>query len=375
VLVTPGQTLTDRIRLHQTAVHGTDHRQPYARLLARGVVHVPARVVSVEPAGRGLEIEGPDGRSWLAYDALILALGSGLSARIPSTSPLAMALQDHEHALQLSAALPRLSPGERVIIVGGGLSAIELAAEIAETYPQLRVELFTEQLAAGLNDAVRSVLAEELRGLGVTIREAVRVERLEPTGVRLVDGSFERAALAVVASGFEAAPLAAAGAFSRGDYGRVPVDEQLRVLTEGPTGTHPLPNVFAAGDFSQPPAASIGTGLRTTRMGCVDAMPLGLHAADQVARLLSGAALEPFHFNYAIQCISLGRRRGAVVFVDRDDHPTGRVIRGRVAALVKETICRFVIGSLRFERVTASFYGARRPATLSDASTLEAQAE
>jgi NADH dehydrogenase FAD-containing subunit len=91
-------------------------------------------------------------------------------------------------------------------------------------------------------------------------------------------------------------------------------------------------------------------------MGCVDAMPLGAHAADQVARLLTHTPLRPFHFDYMIQCISMGRRRGVVLFVDRDDRPTGRVLGGRVAALVKETICRFVIGGLRMERFMAGLY-------------------
>ena len=378
LLVSPDAHLTDRIRLHQTAVHGTDFRQSYTRLLARGVEHVPACVLDLEPQGRGVEIEGPGGRSWLRFDALILALGSGLRARIPGMSPLAAALRDHPHARQLAAALPRLAPGQRVLIVGGGLSAIELAAEVAEAYPQLGVELVTRQLAEGLNGAVRDVLAEELRGLGVSLREGVSIERLEAGGARLADGSFLPAALSVVASGFEATPLPAVHALARSDSGRVLVDEQLRVLVQAPGGPRALPNVFAAGDLAQPPAATIGGGLRTTRMGCVDAMPLGAHAADQVARLLSGQALRAFHFNYMIQCISLGRKRGAVVFVDRDDRPTGRVLRGRAAALVKESICRFVIGSMRLERLSAGFYawpGLGQPVMLPASSTLEAQAE
>ncbi|MET0385312.1 MAG: FAD-dependent oxidoreductase, partial [Polyangiales bacterium] len=305
-----------------------------------------------------------------------LALGSGLATRIPSTSPLSAALQDEAHARQLAAALPHLPAGERVLIVGGGLSAIELASEVAEAYPQLQVELLTQQLAEGLTDAARAVLAAELRALGVTIREAVRVERLEETGARLADGSFIPAAVSVIASGFTPTPLPAAESLARSETGRVLVDEHLRVLVSTASGPEPLPNVFAAGDFAQPPAATIGSGLHTTRMGCVDAMPLGAHAADQVARVIAGETLRPFHFNYVIQCISLGRHRGAVVFVDRDDRATGRVIRGRVAALIKEGICRFVIGGLRLERLAAGFYAwpAGRPAgMLAESNPVEAQ--
>jgi NADH dehydrogenase FAD-containing subunit len=139
------------------------------------------------------------------------------------------------------------------------------------------------------------------------------------------------------------------------------VDSQLRVLVASTPHSQQAPQrsldaVFAVGDFAAPPAETVGSGMRSTRMGCVDAMPLGAHAADQVARLLTHTPLRPFHFDYMIQCISLGRRRGVVLFVDRDDRPTGRVIRGRVAALVKEAICRFVIGGLRMERLMAGLY-------------------
>lgn len=39
------------------------------------------------------------------------------------------------------------------------------------------------------------------------------------------------------------------------------------------------------------------------------------------------------------------------MFVDPDDRPTQRIVRGRVAALLKETLCRVVPGSLRIERL------------------------
>lgn len=360
-LVTPDDSLTDRIRLHQTAVHGTDFRRAYAELLSPGVVHLRARVVGLEPEGRGLHIESAGGRRWWPYDALILALGSGLAPRVESASPLSAALRDHAHAQQLARALPKLAAGERVVVVGGGLSAVELSAEIAEVYPQLKVELLTQQLGEGLHGAARSALAQELCALGVTVREGVKVEQLQAAGARLEGGELVPAALSVLASGFAPTPLPAAAELARGDSGRVLVDAQLRVMAAGATA---LRNVFAAGDFAEPPASTVGTGLRTTRMGCVDAMPLGAHAADQVARLLLGEPLRPFHFNYVIQCISLGRQRGAVVFVDADDRPTGRVLRGRVGALVKEVICRFVIGALRLERLAAGLYGwpSSRPA-------------
>jgi len=367
LLVTPDAALTERIRLHQLAVHGREIRQPYARLLARGIERIRARVVDLEPHANRLAIQAADsGMSdpdmrWLEYDALILALGSQLTTQIPMASPLSAALRDVAHAQQLSVALPRLAAGERVLVVGGGLSAIELAAELAEAYPRLQIELLAEQFAHGLDEATRQVLRDELQALGMQIREGARVSQLEQDGVRLEDGSQIAAALSVLASGFVPTPLPAVASLPQSTDGRVLLDVQLRV--QG------LANVFAAGDFAAPPAETVGSGLNTTRMGCVNAMPLGAHAADQVVRLLTHKPLQPFHTGYMIQCISIGRERGVVVFVDRDDRPTGRVVRGRVAAMVKELICRLVVGGLRLERLIPGVYAwpeQHRSGTLSE---------
>jgi NADH dehydrogenase FAD-containing subunit len=229
---------------------------------------------------------------------------------------------------------------------------------VAETYPQLQVQLVARALGEGLDDASRAVLRAELSALRVAVREGMRVASLTQDGALLEDGSCIDATISVRASGFEPVALPCTVALAHAPDGRTCVDSQLRVLAEA-TAQAPrrsLDGVFAVGDFAAPRPETVGSGLRSTRMGCVDAMPLGAHAADQVARLLTHTPLRPFHFDYMIQCISIGRRRGVVLFVDQDDRPTGRVIRGRVAALVKETSCRFVLGGLRLERLKAGLY-------------------
>ena len=99
------------MRLHERAVHGTDVNVPYTRLLARGVEHVQGRVLGVDAERNSLELETQQ----LHYDALVLTLGSELRSRIPSRSALSYALCDEAHALQLSAALPGIPDGARVL--------------------------------------------------------------------------------------------------------------------------------------------------------------------------------------------------------------------------------------------------------------------
>lgn len=351
LLVSKGDALIHRVRLHERAVHGSDVSLPYRRLLARGVEHVSDKVVGLDAASGTLQLE----RGPLAYDALVLALGSELRSTIPSVSPLAYALSDEQHAMQLAATLPGLADGAQVYVVGGGLTAVELAAELAERYPKLRVTMLAQRFAEGLTEGsplARNALLSDLAALGVEVREGVRVQALEADAVLLEDGTRLPCAVAVLASGFVASPLSASFALPRRADGRIEVDENLRVPG--------FANVFVVGDLAAPPAGCIGTGRATTRMSCAAALPMGVHAAEQVSRLLRGAPLLPYAFKYYSQCVSLGRKRAMLVFVDADDKPSARVLRGRVAVLIKEGICRGVIGGLRLARWLPDLYTAPR---------------
>lgn len=348
LLISPGRHFVDRIRLHETAARGRNVERPFSRVLARGVEHVAASVVALDASASRIAFEIDGARHWLHYDALVLALGSRFVTNLPGAHEHAAVLSDPASAQLLAARIRTLNDGSRVAIVGGGLSAIELGAEIAEAHPRLRVELVTHQFAPDLAGPARDTLAGALHELGVRIREGCSAAGFRSDGVVLADGTAIGAELSVLAAGFQATPLGPEFGLPAQPDGRVPVDEHLRA-----SGSE---NVFVAGDLAEPPAAAIGSGHMSTRPACATAMPLGAHAADQVVRLLSGAPLVAYSFKYMLRCISIGRKSGVVVFVDGDDRPTGRVIRGRAAALVKESICRFVIGALRIERIFSGAY-------------------
>jgi NADH dehydrogenase FAD-containing subunit len=306
----------------------------------------------LDAASNSVRYDAGSGVVDLRYDVLVLALGSRLLTSIAASSEHATALSDSDAAQRLAAELVTLAPGERVVVVGGGLTAIELSAEIAEVHPHLEVELLAEKFVPDLEGPARDALQASLADVGVRIRERCSVRAVTPEGATLADGTRIDARISVLAAGFRAAPLDAGFGLPTRSDGRIEVDEQLRAAG--------LSNVFVAGDLCAPPASRIGTGLATTRMACATAMPLAAHVADQVARYASGAPLVPYRFSYSLRCISVGRRRGVVVFVDADDRPTGRVLRGRAGALVKETICRLVIGALRLERALAGAYAWQR---------------
>jgi NADH dehydrogenase len=100
-------------------------------------------------------------------------------------------------------------------------------------------------------------------------------------------------------------------------------------------------------------------------MSCQAAGPLGAQAANTVLSRIAGT--EPAILDQAFvgSCISLGRRSGTVQFARKDDSPVNFYLGGRLAAKVKEAICKGTVWGLRREaRKPGSTFivkGGRRP--------------
>src|ERR1700755_2087431 len=102
-----------------------------------GVTHVLAEVGSIDLAKQQVAVAGSNGREMLAYDRLVLALGSELvRPAIPGLAEHAFDVDTYEAALKLDAHLAELGRPEpsdarsTVIVVGAGFTGIEVAAEM-----------------------------------------------------------------------------------------------------------------------------------------------------------------------------------------------------------------------------------------------------
>jgi len=361
VLVSDRDELIHRVRLHEVAAGVTTRRYPLSTMLARRVEHVQARVARIDAAARRCHLRAGDVDRVLAYDFLIYAVGSTIAAAAPGAREHAMALAGPDEALAFAARVDELPSGAPVVVIGGGLSGIELAAEIADAHPALAVTLLCDDLGAGWDDVAREAAVAGLLELGVAVVAGVRVAEVRGHAVVLTDGTRVPAAATAWAGGFAPARLARDSGLPVDATGRLIVGETLQVPSH--------PEILGAGDAIAAPAACVpgGGDDDTLRMGCVTAMPLGAHAADVVTDLVDGRPPRGFRFGFPGQCVSLGRRRGLIVRTDRADRANGRVVGGRVAAMIKECICRWVIGMIRLERRFAGVYawigrGARRPA-------------
>lgn len=335
ILVSDQTDFVHRICLHELAAGGAFVRRPLSAMLRVGIERVHGRVARIDAAEGRCVIDpcgGGDARS-LAYDALVYAVGSSVDTSTPGVAEYAYALTDEEGAARLARRLRELAPGARVVVVGGGLCGVEMAAEIAESHPALAVSLVCDALAQGIGTHARDAVAQGLHALRVEVIEGVRVARLESDAVVLGDGARVEAAAVVWTAGFVVPELARRSGLAVDARGRLKLDATLRAVG--------APAIFGCGDAAAAPAECLGGGAGPTVMSATTAMPMAAHVADTIADLLEARAARRFRFDYLAWCVSLGRERAVMYFVDADNRPTGRVLTGGFAALQKRFLSNY----------------------------------
>lgn len=319
-LVDPADRFTERVRLHERAAGRPDVTHALGSFLgSTGITHVAARATAIDAEAR--EVRTDDGRV-LPYDRLVHALGS----RTRTTDP-----GDRDPAYTVESATElhkRLQDGPGTLtVVGGGLTGIELATELAETHPRRRVTLLTKDaVGPGLSEKGRAHVRMVLATHGVRVEEGRTAAGPDDIDTDVVVWA---------ASMTPNTELARAAGIATDPAGRVEVDGVLRSVSH--------PEVYAVGDSAGGHTATAGS----LRMGCAAALPGGSQAATAIIAELRGEEPKPLRFSYVIQCLSLGRRDGLVQFVRADDSPRERVLTGRPAAYVKEGIVRSTIASLK----------------------------
>ncbi|SFB60152.1 NADH dehydrogenase, FAD-containing subunit [Amycolatopsis marina] len=336
-IVDTAADFTERIRLHEYVAGRPSVSIPLTEFTkGRDIATVRDTVTAIDPERRTVHTGG--GRE-ITYDILVYALGSRTDTRTPGVAEHAFTV---ENASELRERV-RAGAGS-VAVVGGGLTGIEMAAELAEAYPGRGVELVTADAPGDrLSVKGKEYLRAALERLGVTVRPGVRVSHVDEGMLRTDKGDIT-AEVIVWAASFAVSALAAEAGLDVDDRGRIRVDDTLRSLSH--------PDVYAVGDA----AAVHVPGVGELRMSCASGMPVGAHAADAITARAAGREPAQLNFRYFIQCVSLGRRAGLIQAVRADDSPKEWVLRGRAGAFVKEQICRSTVSSLRLLRRTRHGY-------------------
>lgn len=347
-LVNAEPDFVERVRMHQLAVGHTLAPRPFDEMFAgTGVELRLAKVTGVDTDRRTVtvtrvgtvdgtgvdgagepEAEGP--AEELGYDTLVYALGSGWNSQgVPGTAEHAHEIAGRPGALRLRERLARLDAGQPVVVVGGGLTGVEAATEIAEARPDLDVALVARgELGDWLSPKGRRHLRKVFGRLGITAHEHTTVTGVEAERVATADGTSVPAAVTVWTTGFAVHPIARATTLELAATGQIVVDRTMRSVSH--------PDVYAVGDA----ALVAGPGDKPLRMSCASGVPTAWQAADAIAARLTGGKVPNVPLRYFNQCVSLGRREGLIQYVTADDRAVRAALTGRPAAVYKELICK-----------------------------------
>ncbi|MET9813399.1 FAD-dependent oxidoreductase [Streptomyces sp. NPDC006386] len=331
-LVNAEPDFVERVRMHQLAAGQDLTPRPFSEMFAgTGVTLKLAQVTGVDVDGRTVTVTDAQGTEEpLAYDTLVYALGSGWNDQgVPGTAEHAYEIASRPGALRLRERLARLEAGQPVVVVGGGLTGLEAATEIAEARPDLDVALAARDgLGDWLSPKGRRHLRKVFDRLGITVHEHAAVTAVEADHVTTAEGGRIPAAVTVWTTGFAVHPIARATTLEVTDTGRIMVDRTMRSVSH--------PDVYAVGDA----ALALGAGDKPLRMSCASGVPMAWQAADAIAARLTGGKLPNVPLRYFNQCISLGRREGLIQYVTADDRAVRAALTGRFAAVYKELICK-----------------------------------
>ncbi|MFE9694319.1 NAD(P)/FAD-dependent oxidoreductase [Micromonospora sp. NPDC005806] len=330
-LVNAEPDFVERVRMHQLAVGQELKPRPFSEMFAgTGVELNLAKVSGVDVDRRTVAVIDANGAEELEYDTLVYALGSGWNAQgVPGTAEHAHEIASRPGALRLRERLARLAAGQTVTVVGGGLTGLEAATEIAEARPDLDVALAARGgLGDWLSPKGRGHLRKVFDKLGIAVHEHAAVTGVDADRVTTADGRAIPAAVTVWTTGFAVHPIAEATALEVTGAGQIVVDGTMRSVSH--------PDVYAVGDA----AYAMGPGNKPLRMSCASGTPAAWQAADAIAARLTGGKLPNMPIRYFNQCISLGRKEGVIQYVTADDRTVRAALTGRLAAVYKELVCK-----------------------------------
>jgi NADH dehydrogenase FAD-containing subunit len=352
-LVNAEPGFVERVRLQERIVGPVAPRLPPLAgwLAGSGIEFIQGEVEALDAERRQVLVRTAAGDlRRIAFDRCIYGLGSRIDPQAAAgVAEHAYRLDPGDGARSAVALGTRLAAatGEavRVVVVGGGNTATEAAAEIKAAWPLAEVTMAASRRAGDFG-----------RGPGV---ERLTREALERQGVRLVDGetacevraeevimaSGRRLAtdVCVWAGGLRAPPIAAAAGLAVDGQGRIWVGPTLASVSH--------PRILAVGDAAHP----TGPTGADYRMSAFAALCSGAYAADRVLNGVRGRQGRPFSFSAYGQGVAIGRE-GVGFFTYPDDRRGFLVMTGKTALGIRNLFVWMLIAFLKLERSRPGAY-------------------
>ena len=331
------------IRVRNYEVDTGEAAIPLAEVLDPvGVDHRVAEVRAVDPARQQVSVTTNSGSEVIAYDRLVLTLGSQLARpAIPGLAACGFDVDSYAAAVRLEAHLAALggqadAEGRAtVVIVGAGFTGIEVATEMpgklekAGLTGERRIILVDPNPVVGvtLGEQARPIVSEALAALGVETRLNARVTAIDANTVTLSSGEVIPARTVVWCGGMRASPVAQTIDVERDRLGRLHVDQFMRLA--GAT------NIFAAGDV----ASCVVDGEHATVMSCQFARPMGRFAGNNVVADLLGQPMLALDIDWYVTVLDLGAW-GALHTVgwDRQLHASGAAAKATKQIINRQRI-------------------------------------
>jgi NADH:ubiquinone reductase (H+-translocating) len=321
-------TLVDRSAFHSIRVRNYEAELGGTRIPLDDILRpidvrrVEAEVRDIDPARRRVILSG--GAEPLPYDRLVFALGSRLvRPPIPGLEAHAFDVDTYDAGCGLNAHIAALAtrkpaPGQwTALVIGGGLTGIEVATEMpgklraalggAPGEPRVIIADRQPWIGSDMGAEARTVIDEALSSLGVESRSGVSVAAIDADGATLTTGERIPAATVVWCVGMQAHPLTGRFPVERDRFGRVPVDDFLKIKN--------MTAEFAAGDVAWFPI----DGSRSCVMSCQHGRPMGRFAGHNVVCDLLGLPMLPLKIDWYTTILDLGPW-GAVCTAGWDRH-------------------------------------------------------
>jgi NADH:ubiquinone reductase (H+-translocating) len=301
-----------------------------------GVKHLTGEVTSIEVTKQRVAVASAFGNEWLAYDRLVLALGSELLR--PDYAAHAFDVDTYAAAVRLNAHLaalgtkPASTGRSTVVVVGAGFTGIEVAAEMPVKLHRAlpndyhRIILIDPNPVVGgtIGNYARPIICEALSALNIETRLGAKITAVDETGVSLASGETIRAQTVVWCAGMRPSPLVKGLPAERDSSGRLVVDEFMRAAG--------LANVFAAGDV----ASCLVDSVHSTVMSCQFARPMGRFAGYNVVADLLAQPMLALRIDWYVTVLDLGS--WGALYTGGWDRQV--ISTGEEAKVVKQTINR-----------------------------------
>ncbi|HEX7386215.1 MAG TPA: FAD-dependent oxidoreductase [Castellaniella sp.] len=278
-----------------------------------GVKHLQAEVIGVDLQKQQVQVRTAQGSQCVSYDRLVYALGSHVKRPpIPGLVEHSFDVDTYRGARKLESHLNSLSAdtslGDEkytVLVVGAGLTGIEIATGLAERLDRMvgasrhgkkaRVILAdSRSIGSNMGEQACKVIDEALADMKIESRPNVAIKSVDAHGVTLADGERILTATVIWCGGMQADGLGASFPVERDHFGRVPVDEYLRVKG--------VSHVFAAGDVAD---STVCAGHESV-MSCQHGRPMGRYAGHNVVADLMGEPMLPLRIDWYTTILDLG---------------------------------------------------------------------